>query len=206
MSKKNQVYLSAFLMYLVAGLAGYINDFASYWMVLLISGLITVYTMLNAFSKEENVSSETKVDWISVCAFFGLEVIITLCVCVWGVSYVGFFKYFNYAVQILGLLFAIYAIIKYVIANTSYYETIKNKISTSKQDKHEIVVMEETKNSQVVEKVEEVIAQETHKEELHEELDDIDIVEQNSNNESEVIEIECKKEEEVVTPYMEEEI
>ena len=70
MSKKNQVYLSAFLMYLVVGLTGYINAIGSYWSVLIISLLLAGYTLVNVFNKEENLVKETKFEWISVCVFF----------------------------------------------------------------------------------------------------------------------------------------
>lgn len=202
MSKKNQIYLVSFIMYLVVGLSGYIAKLSNFWMVLIINVLLCAYTLLNVFSKEENVFKKTMVEWISVCAFTLLETIVVVGAEVFNFSFVGAFRYFNYVVQILGLLFAMYAIVKFVINNTDYYQLIKSKFS-KKEVKHEIVVANE--NNEVATKVEEVIEEEVVVEEKEDTLDDIDIIGED-NTETEVIGIELKKEETIETPYMEEEI
>ena len=206
MAKKNQIYLSAFIMYLVAGFAGYLTNISSYWMVLMVSALLCAYTLLNVFSKEDNLREETMVEWISVCGFLGLEAIITLCVCVFNVRYVGFFKYFNYGVQILGLLFVGYSLVKYVLTHTETYGYVKNKFSKAKKEEEVIVTKEEPVNEVALE-VQEVIAKEEVKEDINLDIDtsDIEIVGETAQEDNSVKSLELKTAE-IETPYMEEEI
>ena len=205
MTKRNQIYLSAFLMYLVVGLAGYLTDISSYWMVLLVSALLCAYTLLNVFDKDEELVKDTMVEWTSVCGFLGLEAIIAICVCVFNVKYSGFFKFFNYGSQILGLLFAGYSIIKYVLLNTETYGYVKGKFK--KEVKEEVILETKEVENEVALEVQKTIAQEEVKEEFNMDIDvsDVEVVGEESKEEENVKTIELMKEE-IVTPYMEEEI
>ena len=205
MAKKNQIYLSAFLMYLVVGLAGYLTDISSYWMVLIVSALLCAYTLLNVFDKDEDLKKETIVEWTSVCGFLGLEAIITLCVCVFNVRYSGFFKFFNYGTQILGLLFVGYSLVKYVLLNTETYGYVKSKFK--KEAKQDVVVEAQESENEVAIEVQETIAKEEVKEEFNMDIDvsDVEIVGEKPNEEESVKTIELMKEE-IETPYMEEEM
>ena len=132
--------------------------------------------------------------------FLALEVALTLCIAVIKVPYTGFFKYFNYTVQGLGLGFAIYSIIRFVLSYTSIIGLINEKLANRRVNKKSKILRNEEKP--VSSKVEETIAKETN-------IDDIDTdVEfvSKASKEPEVIGIEYIKEKEVSTPYMEEEL
>ena len=211
MENKSQVYLLSFIMYLIVGLAGYINQITNYWIVLLLSFLVCAYTLGLVFLNNKELKETTKVEWISVSSFFVLEMILTVYSAVVKVPYVGFFKYFNYGVQILGLIFAIYSIVRYVLLHTSYVELIKEKIASKKASKEikQDVMLDEVKN-EIASEVQEVIAEEEEKEDNT----DVEVVETENIEEekieeeveNEVIGIEYKQEKEIPTPYMEEEI
>ena len=211
MENKSQVYLLSFIMYLIVGLAGYINQITNYWIVLLLSFLVCAYTLGLVFLNNKELKETTKVEWISVSSFFVLEMILTVYSAVVKVPYVGFFKYFNYGVQILGLIFAIYSIVRYVLLHTSYVELIKEKIASKKESKEikQNVMLDEVKN-EIASEVQEVISEEEEKEDNT----DVEVVETENIEEekieeeveNEVIGIEYKQEKEIPTPYMEEEI
>lgn len=214
MENKSKIYLLSFIMYLVVGLAGYVNQFTNYWIVLLFSTLVTAYTLSLVFFNNKEVKEETKVEWISVSAFFLLEMILTLYSEVIKLPYVGFFKYFNYVVQILGLGFAMYSIIRYVLSHTTYVSMIQEKIEAKKAGKQTEKVVEPVENNEeVAAEIQEVV-----EEQAKEENADVEVVETNEveaeveetveekETENEVIGIEYKQEQEIPTPYMEEEI
>ena len=204
MENKNQIYLLSFIMYLVVGVAGYINQFTNYWVVLVLSVLITAYTLSLVFFNNKEVKESTKVEWMSVSAFCFIELILTIYTVVVKLPYVGVFKYVNYIVQVIGLGFAMYSIVRYVLTHTKYVDMIKEKVESKKVVKEATQTITETPtNSEVATEVEETIAEETSLQDS-----DVEIVEEtvNEETESEVIGIEYKKEEEIKTPYMEEEI
>lgn len=202
MEKKNQIYLSAFIMYLIAGFAGYISQILGYWVVLVLSLLCAAFTMSCVFSEEKSLFKTTMFEWISVCAFAGLELILTVCISIINIPLNSALGYINLIVQTLGLLFVLYSGIKFVISYTHIDELIKEKWSNRKSSK-EVIVQEES--NEFAEKVEETIASETVTEDTNLDTSDVEIVGQ-TEAEPEVIGIECKKEKEVETPYMEEEL
>jgi hypothetical protein len=204
MEKKNQIYLAAFIMYLVVAFAGYVNQLTNnYWIVLVLSLLITAFTMSCTIGKDNKVLKETKFDWISVCAFAVVEIALTACISIAKVRFIGVFKYFNYTVQILGFLFALFAIIRFVVSYTKIDEKVKEKIANRK---NKTQVMEENTNQEVASKVEETIAQEETTQEVDDVVTtDVDTVE-SEQAESEIIGIELKEQKEEETPYMEEEL
>ena len=204
MENKNQIYLLSFIMYLIVGLAGYINQFFNYWLVLVASILVTAYTLSLVFFNSKEVKEETKFEWVSVSAFCCVEVIVAIYVAVVKVPYVGIFKYTNYLIQILGLGFAMYAVIRYVLTHTSYVSMIKEKINekqTLKSTSQTVDKVEE--NKEVTSEIKETIKEETTIENTEVEVVTEPEAEENEN---EVIGIECIQEEEIKTPYMEEEI
>jgi len=197
MSGKNQVYLAGLVMYLVASIAGtFINH---YWLVLIASILIVMFTVSRVFSDNdtENLKDTLKFDWISIFAFAGVELVLTCLISLLSLPLVGFVGYLNFLTQIAGYFFIGYAIIRYTLANTEIVSFVKNKFKFKKE---EIVVSEEIVNEEVANKVEEVIKEETPVE-VFEDINDVEEI-----KEPEIMTIEYKKEEEIVTPYMEEEI
>lgn len=199
MEKKSQIYLSAFLMYIIVGFAGYINQFSNYWVVFILATLVAGYAFSCIFTDRELLQG-TKIDWISLSVFYGLELILTVLIGILKLPYVGFFKYFNYTVQVLGILFVIYYIIRFVISFTKIDSIIKEKFANRRNNKHELVVKEETIASQVEQTIESEVKEANNFDE-----NDVEVVGQEVK-EPEVIGIEYKKEKEPETPYMEEEL
>lgn len=207
MEKKNQIYLSAFIVYLLVGFAGYINQFVSYWLLFALMALITVYTLLSAFLDDKEIRGSSKVEWLSVCVLLGLELVLTI-----GL-YTSFstsvvFKYLNYITQVLGLGLVGYSIVRYVISHITLHEIVKDKWSARKTKNNSSQLMEETHKEEVANKVEETITQETALQETEtpESVITNEVVSDTENTDLEpgIIEIECKQE--ITTPYMEEEI
>lgn len=194
MEKKTQIYLSGFAMSAVVGFAGYINQFSSYWVVFILSILIAGYALSSIFTDKE-LFNETKFNWISICAFLGLEVLLTVLIGIAKLPYVGFFKYFNYGVQLLGIAFMIYYVAIFIISFANLKELLKEKLSKKEEVKHDVVVKEETTSNNV----EEVIQSEENVE------NDVEVFEE-TISEPQVMEIGYKKEKEIDTPYMEEEL
>ena len=201
MEKKYQIYLASFLMYVIAGFAGYVYQASSYWIVGLITILASLFMVASLLGLDEETKNNTKVQWISAFAFAGAELGLTVCVELIKLSFTGVFKYINYGFQILGFLFIIYLVGYIVITYTKINETVVSKIKNRKAVKTEVL---EKQESEVAEKVEEVIKEETP---VNQELaaEDVEIVGQNQESETEVLGIEFKEEDEIETPYMEEE-
>ena len=199
MEKKTQIYLLAFIMSAIAGFAGYINQFSNYWVVFVLSVLVAGYTLSSVLTDKE-LFDETKKDWISISIFFGLEVILTILIGIVKLPYVGFFRYFNYAVQLLGIGFMIYSIVRFVLSFVDFKELIKVKEKIVKETKKSVKQEVVLKEGKVTSKVEEIIETEEVVEEK--EIESFEEV----NSQPEVIEIEYKKEKEIETPYMEEEL
>lgn len=210
MENKSQVYLLSFIMYLIVGFAGYINQFTNYWVVLLLSVLVCLYTLSLVFLNNKDVKETTKVEWVSVSVFFVLEMILTVYTAIVKLPYVGFFKYFNYGVQILGLGFAMYSIIRYVLSHTSYVAVIKEKLESKKSIKEteQVLEIDETKE-EFANEIQEVIEEQEKEENANVEVvetNDSVVEEDTKEPENEVIGIEFKQEKEIPTPYMEEEV
>ena len=203
MGKRNQVCLAAIIMYAIAGFAGYISQISNYWMVLILSFLAVVLVLSSVLFDPREVRNSTRIEWISTLAFFAMEVILTFCIEVFKLPYVGFFGYFNLIVQSLGLLFVIYGIVSSVVSYTGIHKTIKEYIENRKSAR--INVTTTVANEEIAAKVEEAITEETNNElvEAQEEVYDFTSEEE---KEPEVIGIELKEEPEIVTPYMEEEM
>lgn len=203
MEKKNQIYLSAFIMYLIVGFAGYINQATNYWVVLLASILVAAFTFTCTLGIDKEDIKKTRIEWISVYAFTALELLLTIFIAIAKVPSIGFFKYFNYTIQVLGSLFAIYAVIRFVISYTHIDSFIKEKFSKKNTIKEETVIDQPVE--EFATKVEETIAEETTIHDAQVDTSDVEIVGE-SKKEQEVIGIEYKTQKEVNTPYMEEEL
>ena len=174
MTKKNQIYLSAFIMYLMVGLSAYLVKVTNYWTVFIISVLLCLYTLINTFSKEENLANETKVEWISVSAFVVLEAVLAISVTYFPSA--GFVRSLDYTIQLLGLLFVGYSMVRYVLANTETYSYVKSKFT--KSTKEEVAIENEEPVNEVAIEVQETIAQEEVKEEfdMNIDVDDVEVV------------------------------
>ena len=204
MEKRNQVCLSAAIMYAVAGFAGYINEISNYWIVLVLSFLAVLLVLSSVLFDPQEVRDTTKIEWISAVAFFAVEIILTMCIEVLKLPYVGFFGFFNLTIQSLGLVFIIYAIVKSVISYTGIHNTIKEFLINRKTTKVKTTTTTVV-NEEIATKVEEAIAEETTQELVEEQETVYDFTEE-SEKEPEVIGIELREETEIATPYMEEEM
>lgn len=199
MENKKQVYLSSSIMYILVGFAGYIHQIGNYWVVLILCLLATASTLTSAFLNETSIVKDTILDWASVCAFFVLEAILTVCIEIIGIPFEGFFELLNYGVQMLGIGFIMYSIIRFTLMNTHF---IKKEVI---YEKEEVAAIEpiNTEKEEISTMVEEAIEQETVLEE--EKVDEeVEIVGQ-TKKEPEIIGLEYKNQE-VETPYMEEEL
>ena len=105
MSNKNQVYLAGVLMYLVAGLAGYV--ISSYWLVGIVSVLLGVFTAYKTFgnASKDDVYNSMVFDWASILIFAAIEVILTACISVLKLELVGILGFVNLFVQAMGYVF-----------------------------------------------------------------------------------------------------
>ena len=203
MEKRSEVCLSAIIMYVIVGFAGYINQVSNYWIVLALSFLSVIMVLSSVLFDPKEVREGTKVEWISVLAFFVMEAILTFCIEVLKLPYVGFFGFFNLVVQSTGLLFIIYVTVRYVLSYTRINKTIRETIKNRKASKMNAATT--VVNEEVAAKVEEAIAEETA-EELVETQEEVYDFTAETENETEVIGIELKEEPEISTPYMEEEM
>lgn len=203
MENKKHVYFSSCVMYILVGFAGYISQIGSYWIVFLLCCLAAASTLTSAFLNEISIVKETLLDWVSVCVFLLLESILTICIEIVGVSYTGFFKYFNYLVQCLGIGFITYSIIRFVLMNTHF---IKKEVIYEQEEIPAIETIN-TQKEEISTMVEEAIEQETILETVSEDEKiegEVEIVGQ-TQKEPEIIGLEYKNPE-IETPYMEEEL
>ena len=212
MERKNQVYLSAFIMYVIAGFAGAIYALTkNYWMILLLAALVAGFTAVSVANKDTATLKETKFSWISVAALLAVETIYAILVEAARLPFKGFFLYFYYLGQIAGFVLMGYAIVRLVLEKTSVVETTK-ELWNRKHDKAEkLEVKTETENN-VGSQIEDAIAEETANQDAAN-SEDVEIVEsteetiKENSQEPEIIGIELQEaSNEVVTPYMEEEL
>ena len=209
MEKKYQVYLASFLMYVISGFAGYIYQASSYWTVALLVVLATLFMVASFLGLDEESKNSTKVQWISACSFAFIELVLTVCIEIIKLPFVGIFKYVNYGVQIAGILFIMYLVIYLVFTYTNIKNTfgeVAEIVKKTKSKKEKAEVLESKQESEVAVQVEETIKEETPVNEEEFSMEDIEIVGQAKETETEVLGIEFKEEEEIETPYMEEEL
>ncbi len=205
MEKKYQIYLAAFLMYVVAGFAGFIYLASNYWVVAIITGLAALFMVACLLGIDAETKNSTRIQWISTFAFVVAQLALTICIEIIKLPFVGVFKYINYGVQILGVLFIMYLVVYLTINYTRIDKTIVELIKNRKAEKTEI--LESTETNEVATQVEEVINQEEPVSEEEFSMEDIEIVgEPEEQEEPEVLGIEFKEEDEIATPYMEEEL
>lgn len=204
MKEKNQVCLSAVMMFAVAGFAGYISQISNYWFVFIFSVLITLLTLSSVLFDGKELRTATRFEWISICAFFGLETILTFCISVLKLPYSKWLVTFSLFVQAAGLLLLMFSIIRYVLAYTKIHVSIKEMINNRKSMK--MTVDSSNSQQEVASQVEETIASEEVKEELVESQQEVYEFVDEVSKEPEVIGIELKEEPEIATPYMEEEM
>lgn len=206
MERKSQMYLSAVIMYAIAGFAGYIYSVSNYWFVFVLSLLVALLTASSVIFDGSELRSETKFDWISVATFFVLETALTICVEVVKLPLVGIVGNLNLFVQGTGLVFLMVSVIRFTLMYTKIHVSIKNGIANRKATTKMNVVTENVTNEEIAIKVEETITSEEVKEELVEAQEEVYDFSENEVSEPEVIGIELKEEAEIVTPYMEEEM
>lgn len=202
MEKKYQIYLASFLMYVIAGFAGYVYQASSYWIVALLTILATLFMVSCFLGLDQETKQNTKIQWISAFAFAGVELGLTVCVELVKLPFTSVFKYVNYAIQILGFLFVIYLVAYIVISYTHINEKIIERIKNKKTVKTEVL---ESEQSDVAVQVEETIKEETPVNEEENPMEDVEVVGETKDEEPEVLGIEFKEEDEIETPYMEEE-
>lgn len=203
MSNKNQVYLAGVLMYLVAGLAGYL--ISSYWVVGIASVLLGIFTAYKTFgnASKDDVYYSIKFDWISILAFAVVEVILTVCITVLKLELVGILGFVNLFVQAMGYVFVGYSIVRYTLEHTTFHKEISKVIARRRET---TIIADETittttANEEVAKQVEEIIT------EAAPEYHEVEIVgEKVEETEIKSIELKVEEETEIVTPYMEEEI
>ena len=204
MTKKNQIYLPAFIMYIIAALGTVIYNWTNdYWLVAVVSLIVTGFTLFTVFTNKEETMNSTMFDWISVCALAAFQVVLTICVSILHMPFVGFLRYFNYGVQIAGYILIGYAAVRFVLEYTSAIEKVRNYFKNRKANKSQKI---ENSNEEVANKVEEAISSEKVNEETTDTSDVEVIGTSQEEKEPEIIGIELKEEKEEPTPYMEEEL
>ena len=205
MERKVQVCLSAIIMYAIVGFAGSINQVSNYWFVFILSLLVTMLTLSNIFFTDEELKKSTRFEWISVCAFFVVEIALTICIGILKLPFIGFFGIFNLSIQAIGLLFTIVGIIRFGLVHTRIIEAIKS-IRIKKQDVKMNIVNEEVLNEEVAIKVEEAIVSEEVQDEFIEAQEEVYESVAEEVIQEDVLGIALQEELEIVTPYMEEEM
>lgn len=204
MERKSQIYLTTIIMYAIAGFSGYINRTTNYWFVFILSLLVALLTLSNIVFEDKELKKSMRVEFIGVCSFMAIQTLLTIAIELVKLPYFGWFRIVNYAVQVLGLLLTIAAIVKYTLYATNIHITIKDGIASYKSSKSNS--KEAIREEEMAEQVEEIKEEENI-------IETIDSSEQESvydfveeEKEPEVIGIELKEEPDMETPYMEEEM